>query len=102
MTLRELLEDCAKSLPDVSAETAAGATTWSSKGRPFATLSADGSSVGFALDSAVASAAARTPDALLSSRGHGWVAFRPENLDEGAADRAAAWFASAYRRLGSG
>ena len=45
-------------------------------------------------------AAIRTPDATPSPRGPGWVAFAPAELDDHAADRAVAWFASAHRRLG--
>ena len=53
----------------------------------------------FALDPPVASAAARTPDVSPSPRGPGWVRFGPGVLDDHAADRATAWFASAHRRL---
>jgi hypothetical protein len=77
-----------------------GSVTWSRAGRPFATVSPEGSSAGFALDPAVAAAAARTPDVEPSSRGPDWVDFSPADLDDHAADRAVAWLASAHRRLG--
>jgi hypothetical protein len=54
----------------------------------------------FRLDPAVAAAAERTPDATPSPRGPDWVAFAPPDLDGHAADRAAAWFDSAWRRAG--
>jgi len=100
VTLAELLASIVLEMPDVTVMTdRVGAVTWSRRDRLFATLSADGSTVSFALDPAVAAAAARTPDVALSSRGSGWVDFTPGELDEHAADRAAAWFASAHRRL---
>jgi hypothetical protein len=100
VTLGELLGSIALELPDVTAAAdGVGAITWSRLARPFATLSADGATASFALDSAVAAAAARTPDVAPSSRGAGWVDFTPAELDDHAADRAGAWFASAHRRL---
>lgn len=101
MTLDELLAAIALELPAVTSATdSLGAVTWSRGGKPFATLSADGATASFALDDAVAAAAARTPDVAGSSRGAGWVDFTPAELDDHAADRAGAWFASAHRRLG--
>ena len=100
VTLAELLGPIALELADVAASSdAVGGVTWSRGERPFATLSADGATASFALDSAVAAAATRTPDVALSSRGSGWVDFTPAELDDHAADRAGAWFASAHRRL---
>ena len=101
MNLRELLEEEATELAGAEASIGAdGSTTWSRGGRPFAMVAADGSSAEFALDPAVADAAARTPDVTPASRGIGWVSFAPAELDEHAADRAVAWLASAHRRLG--
>lgn len=100
MTLRELLADEAAGLPDaISIVEPDGSITWSRGGRPFTIIGAAGVSAEFALDEAVAAAAARTPDVAPSERGAGWVAFSPAVLDDHAADRAAAWFASAHRRL---
>lgn len=100
MNLRELLEDEGGDLPGLESTVGPdGSVTWSRGGRPFAAVAADGSSAEFALDPAVADAAARTPDVTLSSRGPGWVTFTPAELDEHAADRAVAWLASAHRRL---
>ena len=101
MTLRDLLVDAVGQLDDVTTELGSdGAVTWSRAGRPFATVSPDGTTAAFALDPAVAAAAARTPDVEPSSRGTGWVAFAPVDVDDHAEDRAVAWLASAYRRLG--
>jgi hypothetical protein len=99
VTLRALLDDLAASTGDVVHETVDGATTWMARGRPFATLGPDGTTAEFALDPAVAAAAIRTPDTVPAPRGPGWVAFRPAELDAHAADRAAAWFRSAHRRV---
>ncbi len=100
MNLGDLLSDAAAGLPDAEAATgASGEVTWSLGGRPFAILGADGKAAEFGLDGAVAAAATRTPDVVLSGRGSGWVLFRPAALDDHDADRAAAWFASAHRRL---
>ena len=100
MNLRELLDDATDDLPGVAREAGRdGDITWMRDGRAFAAVSADGSVAEFALDPAVADAATRTPDVTRSARGPGWVAFAPAELDDHAADRAVAWFASAHRRL---
>ena len=98
--MRALLDRSAAELADVTATRSAdGTTTWTRGDHPFAVLSADGAAAEFALEGPVASAAARTPDVTLSSRGTGWVLFRPRVLDDHAADRARAWFDSSHRRL---
>jgi hypothetical protein len=100
VNLRELLEDEAAGLPgaEPSLQTD-GSITYSRGGRPFAVVSSEGDTADFALDPAVADAAARTPDVSPSSRGEGWVTFSPTDLDDHATDRATAWLASAHRRL---
>jgi hypothetical protein len=101
VNLRELLEEEGGDLPGIESTIGPdGAITWLRGGRPFAVAAADGASAEFALDPVVADAAARTPDVTLSSRGPGWVAFAPAELDDHAEDRAVAWMASAHRRLG--
>ena len=101
MTLRELLDGVAAGLDDVDlAGGQDGGVTWSRYGRPFAAVGGGGEAAEFALDPAVAAAAARTPDVGSSTRGPGWVQFRPGTLDDHARDRATAWFESAHRRLG--
>lgn len=100
MNLRGLLSDAASGFEDVEAATGPGGElSWSRAGRPFAVLSDDGTTAEFGLDAAVAAAAAHTPDVVPSERGPSWVAFAPVALDNHGADRAAAWFASAYRCL---
>ena len=100
MTLRQLLEAAASELPGIGSIVGPdGAITWLRGGRPFAVANAEGASADFALDPAVADAAARTPDVAASGRGTGWVTFAPTTLDDHAADRAVAWLASAHRRL---
>jgi hypothetical protein len=99
VTLGELLAGEAAELPGVEAGTLGdGAITWSRGGRTFAVLSAAATTAEFDLDPLVAEAAARTPDVSASARGGGWVAFTPPAVDDHAADRAVAWFASAHRR----
>jgi len=101
MTLSDLLVDAAEQLDDVETDSAPdGAITWSRGKRGFARLASDGAAAEFALDPAVAAAAVRTPDTVPSARGSGWVSFSPVVLDDHAADRAIAWFESAYRRIG--
>jgi hypothetical protein len=101
VNVRDLLEEAAVGLPGIDVATAPdGSTGWSRGGRFFASVSADGSVGEFLLDQAIADAATRTPDVTASARGTGWVAFSPPELDDHAADRAEAWFASGHRRLG--
>lgn len=98
MTLPDLLAAAASELPQVVVTTASdGTITWSRGDRAFAMLAADGAAA-FALDPAVAAAAARTPDTAPSGLGAGWIRFAPSVVDEHAADRAIAWFLSAHRR----
>ena len=95
LTLGDVLADAAEDLTGIVAETDDGSTTWSIAGRPFAALAADRAE--FRLDPLVARAALRTADTRPSGRGPEWVAFTPELLDDGAVDRAEAWFLSAHR-----
>jgi hypothetical protein len=103
VSLRGVLEEAATGLPDLEiAAEPDGSVGWSIAGRLFAALSADGAAADFGLDPAVAAAAERTPDVAPSDRGPGWVRFSPTVLDDHGVDRAAAWFASAYRRASLG
>ena len=101
MTLREVIDAAGVQYGlDASATTADdGSVTWTRGEQVFATLSADGTTASFLLDPLVAGAAARTPDVRASARGRGWVDMAPRVVDGHAADRAGAWFLSAYRRL---
>jgi hypothetical protein len=103
VSLRGALDGAAAGLADIDVATGAdGSLQWSRAGLVFAVLGADGSSAEFALDPAVAAAAARTPDVVASGRGPGWVRFGPAVLDDHGVDRAIAWFISAHRRASRG
>ncbi len=100
MTLRDILDAAAVSIPDVAlVDEPDGSVSWSVGGRTFALLSADGARAAFMLDPIVAGAAARTPDVSRSTRGPGWVELAPRVVDSHVADRAGAWFLSGHRRL---
>jgi hypothetical protein len=94
--LADVLGSAAEDLPVVAVRIGDGLTTWDVAGVVFAALA--GGRAEFRLDPLVARAALRTPDTAASARGPEWVAFAPETFDEGAVDRAEAWFLSAYRR----
>ena len=96
LTLGELLQEAADGLDAVTTGADDRGTTWSLGSVPFAALT--GETAEFRLDPQVARAALRTPDTAASSRGPEWVAFRPAVIDDGATDRAEAWFLSAARR----
>ena len=96
LTLEDVLSAAAEGLGDVVAGAATDGMTWTRYGAPFAWLG--GTRAEFRLDPLVARAALRTPDTTASARGPDWVAFAPGIVDEGAVDRAEAWFLSAYRR----
>lgn len=96
LSLGELLAAAADGLDGVAAGADERGTTWSVGGTAFAALA--GETAEFRLDPTVARAALRTPDTSASARGEGWVAFHPSVLDDGAVDRAEAWFLSAARR----
>lgn len=95
-SLRAVLEAAAGELEAVATSRTPDRTEWSIGGRAFASTTADAAD--FRLAPAVAAAALRTPDTKPSSRGAHWVTFRPSVVDRHAADRAAAWLASAWRR----
>ena len=96
LTLLDVLMAAAEGLPGVEVEGEGGARRWTSGGVLFAVFEGDGAEL--RLDPIVARAALRTPDTSLSTRGPEWVAFTPDVLDDGAVDRAEAWFLSAHRR----
>ena len=70
-------------------------------GLPFAAVDPAGGWASFQLTTTVAAAAMRTPETESSARGPRWVTLRPAELDGHAADRAAAWFESAWRAAGN-
>ena len=99
--LAGVLEEAAAGLEGVervAAEGAVGAeaVAYERAGLRFAVVS--GSAAEFRLDPVVAAAALRTADVSESALGQGWVRFSPGELDQFTVDRAAAWFAAAWRR----
>jgi len=96
LSLGELLQAAADDLDRVATGADDRGTVWSASGVPFAAIA--GETAEFRLDPRVVRAALRTPDTASSARGPDWVAFRPAVLDDGAVDRAEAWFLSAARR----
>lgn len=99
-SLVELLAEHAATLERVVVRSAGAGREVLADGRLVAVLgSAD---VELCLRAAVAAAALRTPDVGASPRGHGWIRFAPEEVDEFARDRAVAWLDSAVRRVTEG
>jgi len=100
MTLADLLDEAGSTVGRVDRRAASGGIEFLVDGRPFAALAGD--TVEFRLEAVVGRAALGTPDVTPSPRGAEWVAFRPPELDRFAADRATAWFLSAWRRAQGG
>jgi hypothetical protein len=100
LTLRDVLAGAAEEagVPETEAP---AEIRWSAGSGPFAVLSSGGRAE-FRLDPAVARAALRTPGTSPSARGPEWVAFEPAVIDDGAVDRAEAWFLAAHRRATKG
>ena len=95
LTLAEILATSGEDLADVTVASDGEVTTWSTAGRPFASLAGEWAE--FRLDPMVARAALRTADTSPSMRGPDWVVFAPSTMDDPAIDRAEAWFLSAHR-----
>ena len=98
-SLPALVAEVIVELPEARSLSAEGVVTWSRGTQPFAALGADG--IEIRLDTAIAAAAARTPDSAASPRGIDWIRFDPRELDGHAVDRLRAWLELAYRRAGS-
>jgi len=96
LSMEDVLSAAAEDLADVRRTEDGEVVIWLVGDVPFAALT--GARAEFRLDPRVAGAALRTPDTTPSERGADWVAFAPEVLDDGAVDRAEAWFLSAHRR----
>lgn len=99
-SLDERVEGVLDELDGVARSREGEAVTWSAGGRAFAVLLADRLEV--ALDPVVAKAALKTANTRASSRGAGWIAFSPDQVDRFALDRAEAWVRSAHRRATGG
>jgi hypothetical protein len=98
LTLADVLGAAADEAGAVVASAAEGATTFATGTPPAVFAALTGDRAEFRLDPLVAGAALRTPGTSPSTRGPDWVAFAPAVLDDGAVDRAEAWFLSAHRR----
>jgi len=98
-SLEALIETAAADLGDARRQLGAAGLEWSTRGTVFAAVA--GNQAEFRLTLPVVAAALRTPDTTRSPRGADWVAFAPTELDEHAVDRATAWLASAWRRVGA-
>ncbi len=96
LTLLDVLVAAGEGLEGIRSIDEGTAVSWSACDQTFAALDDRGAE--FRLDPMVARAALRTPDTAPSGRGPDWVAFAPAVLDDGAVDRAEAWFLSAHRR----
>jgi hypothetical protein len=100
LTLRDVLDAAAEDLGDLRHGGEGANVSWAVGDTVFVALNAGRAE--FRLDQLVARAALRTPDTAPSTRGPDWVTFAPETLDDGAIDRAEAWFLSAHRRATQG
>jgi hypothetical protein len=94
-TLDERVETVIEDLDAVERVREDESVCYLAAGRTFAVLMEDVLEV--ALDPAVAGAALKTPDTMPSSRGAGWIAFTPPDVDRFALDRAEAWVRAAHR-----
>lgn len=95
MTMAEAVAEAAG---DVGAETATderGVTEYRRDGLVFAAVG--GETVEVHLHPEIAEAALNTPATSASDRGAGWVRLAPAAPTENDADRAKAWFLSAWR-----
>jgi hypothetical protein len=95
-SLTAILDEAAAELENARRNPTPDGVEWSTGAVVFAAVGADGAE--FRLAQPVVEAALRTPATTRSNRGRDWVAFRPEELDQHAIDRATAWLASAWRR----
>lgn len=98
--IAELLKSIAPFLDDVVAtEDAAGGVTVYRRGdREIARMSAHALEVRLPPD--IADAATRTPDTILIGGEQGWIRFTPTSAERHVADRAEAWFRTAWRHAG--
>ena len=94
-SLEEALLDVAPELPGLVVRGAGSHMEFLVGGRVIATL--DGSIAEFRLETAVATAALRTPGTRRSIASQDRIAFEPDELDLYALDRAVAWLRSAVR-----
>ena len=98
MTFAEILDEAAQGLDGVNRRVPdAGGVEYLRGDRAFAIVEPGEGAVTIHLSDAVAAAAVRTPDTAPAELGRGWVTLRPMSIDRQSADRARAWFESAWR-----
>ena len=95
-SLDERVEAVIADLDGVERRRDGESVTYLASGTAFAVLMQDVLEV--SLDPSIGAAALRTANTLRSTRGDGWIAFTPEDIDRFALDRAEAWVRSAHRR----
>lgn len=93
--LAGLFERLATEVADVTVAATRGLREYRRGDRAFAAV--EGGVAEVRLNPEVAEAAQRTSHTTSSTRGPGWVRFEPPSVDQFVADRAAAWFLSAWR-----
>jgi hypothetical protein len=93
--LSALCADVAVELEDVSASGSGDVTTWARCGNDFARVSGSVLEARLPLD--IGEAALRTPDTTPVAGERGWVRFTPVSGGRDVADRAEAWFRTAWR-----
>ena len=100
--IAELLASIAPHLDDVVVRQDADGrrTVYSRGGREIARMDADALEVWLPPD--IVEAATRTPDTNALAGEPGWVRFRPTSEERHVADRAEAWFRTAWRHAGEG
>ena len=94
--LDDLVDGLAAELGDVSAVPRDGRVGWERDGIEFARVSASVLEVRLPED--IAAAALRTPDTSPIAGELGWIRFTPSSDERHVADRAEAWFHTAWRR----
>jgi hypothetical protein len=100
--LAELIASIAPYLDNVIAtvDDASGRTTYRRGEREIARM--DARSLEVRLPSDIADAATRTPDTVPIVGEPGWIRFTPSSEERHVADRAEAWFRTAWRHAGEG
>ncbi len=93
--LDDLVDDLAEELGDASAVADDTLTVWERGGIEFARVSSSVLEVRLPED--IGAAALRTPDTAAIVGEHGWVRFTPSSDERHVADRAEAWFHTAWR-----
>jgi hypothetical protein len=97
--IAELIASIAPFLDEVTAESGAAGRTVYRRGRTEIAR-ADGRALEVRLPPDIADAATRTPDTVTIDGEAGWIRFTPRSDEPHVADRAEAWFRTAWRHAG--